>query len=1001
MFRKRLLLVLLVTATGVRANVLPPGTYPFRTYGSESGLGSLAAMRLAQDADGYLWVATQDGAYRYDGTRFERFGLRDGLPSTFISSLLAVRDGSVWVGTAAGTARFNGKRFEVEASLPRVTPNAIAADAANRLYIALPQGLVTRAGTAGFAPVAGWPSGSEATGVWCDWSGDVWAATQGWVGQLTQGAWTWWEVTPRERVDGIVVDAQRRVWARSGNHLWSKGATEAAFADVSSALPATSNNGYLCLDAHHNLWVPTDAGVAIHDEHGWRVIGQHEGLPTEWARDVLEDREGSIWIASLGVHRMLGRGELVSYKRSNGLPNEVTWCFLWDRDGHLLVGTDAGLARSTKDGFTVVPGTERMQIRTVVAEDPSTPRRGERAGETGAATALPEGQLFWASGSPATIVRIDSHGVKRYGEEEGVVARSILVLMRDRSGAIWAGTRGGGLLRKAPDEDRFRRVDIPRGRSNEDFRGVIEDREGRIWAGGEEGLACLAHGRWMRFGLAEGFTRAYVSLVHQTKRGDFWCAYFEPTGVVRFRAEERNGDVTLHIEQRIPYTNRVYLLGEDARGRLWVGTGSGAEVFDAHETTHISSTDGLAGDDTDAQAFFCDAHGDVFIGTSSGFSHYVGRADHPRLNPPRVRLTDVEVGPRHGFSASFSALSYFKPDIVEYQVRMAGLDEAWQPVTEPRAQWSALPPGDYRFEARARLRPGNWSEAAGYDFYVAPAWWQTRSARVLGVLLLVALIWLAFRGRVALLRRRNRELEALVVQRTKQLAELTVTDALTGMKNRRYLQLCMPEYTSDALRKHEVLARSGTDAIHGNADLIFFLLDLDWFKEVNDRFGHLAGDEVLVGLSALLAKTMRESDTLVRWGGEEFLFIARNASRAEAPLIAERMRVAVEEHEFHTGGAIVRLTCSIGFAAFPFVPGDRQLFSWEDVVDIADVCLYAAKRAGRDCWVGVAAHDSARPETLVARMRESIAGVVASGELEVLASRESVVQWPERRNVAV
>jgi len=278
----------------------------------------------------------------------------------------------------------------------------------------------------------------------------------------------------------------------------------------------------------------------------------------------------------------------------------------------------------------------------------------------------------------------------------------------------------------------------------------------------------------------------------------------------------------------------------------------------------------------------------------------------------------------------------------------------------------------------------SWTGDPSHDFTIAPAWWQTTWARALAVLLLVALVWLAFRGRVALLRRRNRELQALVEQRTKELAELTVTDALTGMKNRRYLQLCMHDYTSDALRR--------------NADLIFFLLDLDWFKEVNDRFGHSAGDEVLVGLSALLGKAMRESDTLVRWGGEEFLFVARNATRAEAPAIAERMRLAVEGHEFNAGDTTVRLTCSIGFATFPFLSNDPQRFTWEDVVDVADICLYAAKRAGRDCWVGVAARETSSPETLIARMRRSIADVVAAGELEVLTSREAnIVRWPERR----
>src|SRR5258706_9155039 len=363
MVRNALMCVVLAAAWAAQAAVLPPGTYSFRTYGSESGLGSLAAMRLAQDSDGYLWVGTQDGIYRYDGTRFEHFGLDQGLPSTFVSSLRAARDGSVWACTVAGVAHFDGKRFVVPPALPpRVAPNAIAIDDAdaNHVYVALPQGLVLSSG----APVSGWPAATEATAVWCDRTGELWAATHGGVARLARGVWTWWNVSPRERIDNVVVDAERRVWARSANHLWSKGEHDETFTDESRALPATSNNGYLALDAHRNLWVPTDAGVAVHDANGWRRIGPREGLPTEWARDVLEDREGSVWIASLGVHRMLGRGELVSYKRGNGLPNEVTWCFRWDRDGHLLVGTDAGLARSTAGGWCVVHCCERLYFRS-------------------------------------------------------------------------------------------------------------------------------------------------------------------------------------------------------------------------------------------------------------------------------------------------------------------------------------------------------------------------------------------------------------------------------------------------------------------------------------------------------------------------------------------------------------------------------------------------------------------------------------------------------------
>jgi diguanylate cyclase (GGDEF)-like protein len=133
---------------------------------------------------------------------------------------------------------------------------------------------------------------------------------------------------------------------------------------------------------------------------------------------------------------------------------------------------------------------------------------------------------------------------------------------------------------------------------------------------------------------------------------------------------------------------------------------------------------------------------------------------------------------------------------------------------------------------------------------------------------------------------------------------------------------------------------------------------------------------------------LRESDTLIRWGGEELLYLARGASRADAPAIAERIRAAVEQHEFHvSGGATIRLTCSIGFASYPFLTQDPRRVSWEEVVDITDICLYAAKRAGRNCWVGVTAHHSPAPETLVRRMRASIDDVIASGEVEVVSSR--------------
>jgi diguanylate cyclase (GGDEF)-like protein len=408
--------------------------------------------------------------------------------------------------------------------------------------------------------------------------------------------------------------------------------------------------------------------------------------------------------------------------------------------------------------------------------------------------------------------------------------------------------------------------------------------------------------------------------------------------------------------------------------------------------------DGLAGDDIDAMAFLAQADGEVFLGTSSGFSHYVPRSDAPRVEPPPVRITSSAVGAKHDFSASFAALTYLKQDLIEYQVRLVGLEDEWRPAVSRDVRYAMLAPGQYRFDARARLRQGAWSAPVSVPFTIAPAWWQTAWARALGIVAVLALIVVAHRARVALLRRRNRELEALVTQRTHELADvntrlldLSVTDALTGMKNRRYLDLCMPEYMADALRRHESLSRTAVDPTRENADLLFFLLDLDRFKEINDRFGHAAGDRVLVDIHELLKTTMRDTDTLVRWGGEEFLLMARNSSRHEAAAIAERIRSAIAGHAFIVGRRTtsLRLTCSIGFAAFPFLTLDRTRFGWQEVLDVADTCLYAAKHAGRNRTVGVIDADSRDPETLVQRIRQSLDEVVAAGEVTLAANGDA------------
>lgn len=191
------------------------------------------------------------------------------------------------------------------------------------------------------------------------------------------------------------------------------------------------------------------------------------------------------------------------------------------------------------------------------------------------------------------------------------------------------------------------------------------------------------------------------------------------------------------------------------------------------------------------------------------------------------------------------------------------------------------------------------------------------------------------------LERMNQILEQKVAERTRELAEanarlaqLAVTDGLTGLYNHRHF--------------HERLAleieRSGRNGL----PLALFMIDVDHFKKYNDRHGHPAGDEVLRQVARLLADGRRVNDFCARYGGEEFAIVLVDTPKLTAAQVAEKLRQRILEHPFpnessQPGG---QLTVSIGVAAFPDDAGDA-----EALVRCADAALYRAKAAGRNCVV--------------------------------------------------
>ncbi|MBL0950826.1 MAG: GGDEF domain-containing protein [Pseudomonas sp.] len=172
-------------------------------------------------------------------------------------------------------------------------------------------------------------------------------------------------------------------------------------------------------------------------------------------------------------------------------------------------------------------------------------------------------------------------------------------------------------------------------------------------------------------------------------------------------------------------------------------------------------------------------------------------------------------------------------------------------------------------------------------------------------------------------------LVSLVIRRYQQrIAALATTDSLTNLPNRRGFELHVEQALQEAQRD--------------SSPLCAVMLDLDNFKQINDRHGHLAGDEVLRSFAERLRAALRQSDILCRWGGEEFILLLKNTDRHTAHELAEKLRQHCADQRYPMGGEALQVTVSLGLSQWQ--PGEAL----HDLLGRTDRALYRAKQAGRD-----------------------------------------------------
>ncbi|HYX20298.1 MAG TPA: diguanylate cyclase [Thermoanaerobaculia bacterium] len=952
------------------------GRFTFRTYAQEEGLSDTSVECLLQDRVGYLWAGTDDGLFRFDGRQFRKFSREQGLPRTRIYQIHETLDGRLYAATGAGLARWRGDHFVVISAPEGLGPFAIshegvASDGAGTVYVGTDRGLYS-----GKNDRYEWDREANAFGegpvgaVHVDGSGALYFARGGLLFRKESGRVVEFG-RPRalpsgETIDDVKTDREGRLWVRTVQHLYLLARGAQRFERDDAGLPESSEVGRLEFDDEGRLLVPTVQGLAFRDRGSWRLMGRREGLASDAALSAIVDREGSLWIGLLGggVDRRLGRGEFTNWTRSDGLSQEVVWAIARQKTtagpGPIWVGTEQGLDRiDPKSG----------EVRTYGVAD-------GLGGNTVNALAGGEDGSIWVGTWPGGVTRFLPDGKpRRYGAAEIPPEQFRVAAIHVRGdGEVWVGAVEGVFRLPAGSAGTtLERVAI--GREMPDgVRAFAEDPSGTLWAASRQGLLRLTGPSPRRFTTRDGLREDFLSSLAFAADGSAIVAYRESIGAARVIVQGDRLTVQPIDASTGLVSNKVVLLGRDAGGSLWIGTGTGVDVFgpDGKPTARYGRPDGMVSDDLDQNAFLAEADGSVWLGSSRGLIRWEPGTTPAPKPPPPIVITSAEAGGRpidptrpvvlgsseRNFSVSWAGLTFIEPRRVRYRHRMVGLVDQDTETDLTEARFPALPTGTYRFEVVCISADGKVSRIpAAMAIRVNAAWWQQPWAKIVWVLVAAGALVAVVRWRTRHLEAERRRLEEAVAARSAELAaanrelrEASFTDALTGARNRRFFTTVIEDDVNRTLRVHATPLQNRPR----NCDLIFYIVDIDHFKEINDEYGHDRGDGVLAEVARRLTQVVRDSDRLIRWGGEEFLLISRDADRTRGEVLAGRVMQSVGSEPFDLGnGQKVRRTCSVGWAPFPWYPDSTRTFAFTEVLKLADRAMYLAKQSGRNRSVGV------------------------------------------------
>ncbi|SHH09638.1 sensor histidine kinase [Massilia sp. CF038] len=888
------------------AFALPPllSSYSHTAWGPQHGAPN-DVLNFAQSNDGWLWIASPNGLFRFDGVRFERMDSVQGQPlhSTNVMGLLASTDGSLWVGHRfGGISHFKNGQVHLHKpgdGLPAGDVYSIVPGPDGALWAATTQGLghlgpgADRFTTV--APATGLPSGGIYK-VMFDRAGRQWVATLTGVFHRAPGEQQYHRAWPQHRMVALAQAPDGTVWGADETRMHYR-LREMAPPDNARA-EAVAGGADLHIDRAGTMWVlkldaverRTAPYLALpRSEAASQQVGQNTGISGPLPQAWYQDREGNIWVGtSSGIDRLRpNRVHTLPVKDVLDHPGVIA-----DAGDGVLVGDIQGVLRSAgSEGtrkevgrITLTAGYRApdgaiwigdLNARWLRQPDGSWQRYPHPARLHGYAThAMLQNRdgSMWVAMQTFGLFRVEGTEWQANGNLQGMPASAARALAAGASGQVWVGHRDGLISRI--DGKRIRIFGPADGINIGPVQILFAD-GARIWAGGEQGVRCFDNGRW----LAVNAPLRGIAGMARTADGELWLHGSE--GITRITAAEvarllREPDAPVAYERfdaldglrgSAEQIRPLPTLTQALDGRLWFASASHVASMDPRHIPRNPLPPPV-------EILALHANGKTLAG--------------PALKLP-TGTSQLQF--------DYTALSLSMPERVRFRYRLHGVDSDWREAGQRReAYYTNLAPGSYRFEVTAANEDGLWNTAgARMTVTIPPRFVQTGwFIALLAGLAAAALYWL-YRLRVQRLTRRMDDLmHARLAERARIARGLhdTLLQSVQGLIMFFNQQSRRQRQDAEERRKIDQTLELADQLMHESRDYIADLRAVGTPQELGaalQDYGQVMLQERLavsiVGRPHALTALVRDELNVI---GREALFnCARHANATEVTLMLE------------------------------------------------------------------------------------------------------------------